>query len=86
MPVIRENESTGAGHGEGDSPPIHTLEADRIRYLPEEEVTTRERGAARIGGLYAMLSLRVAVHTDGAPEITAEATNTKGVVPCDGSG
>jgi hypothetical protein len=33
-----------------------------------------------------MLGLRAAIHADGILEITVGATNTKGVMPCDGSG
>jgi len=57
--------------------------------LPEEEVARRKREAergARSRELYAMLGLRAAVHAGGTLEITVEATNTKGVMPCDGSG
>jgi len=44
-----------------------------------------ERGA-RFRELYAMLGLRAAVHGDGTLEITVGAANTKGVMPCGGSG
>ncbi len=58
--------------------------------MPEEEVVRRKREAEAARGvrfreLYAMLGLRAAVHADGTLEITAGATNTKGVMPCDGS-
>ena len=90
MPVIREYETIGAERGEGGSLPIYTLTPERIRYLPEEEVARRKREAeaargARFRELYAMLGLRAAVHADGTLEITVGATNTKGVMPCDGS-
>ena len=90
MPVIREYETIGAERGEGGSLPIYTLTPERIRHLPEEEVVRRKREAEAARGvrfreLYAMLGLRAAVHADGTLEITAGATNTKGVMPCGGS-
>jgi hypothetical protein len=91
MPVIREYETIGAERGKEPSLPIYTLTPDRIRRLPEGEVVRRKREAeaargARYRDLYAMLGLRAAVHADGTLEITVGAANTKGVMPCDGSG
>jgi site-specific DNA recombinase len=91
MPVIREYETIGAERGESGSLPIYTLTPDRIRHLPEEEVARRKREAkaargARFRELYAMLGLRAAVDRHGNLEITVGATNTKGVMPCDGPG
>jgi hypothetical protein len=89
MPVIREYETIGAERGEGGSLPIYTLTPERIRHLPEEVVRRKRKAEAargvRFRELYAMLGLRAAVHADGTLEITAGATNTKGVMPCDGS-
>jgi hypothetical protein len=91
MPVVREYETIGAEHGEGGSLPIYTLTPERIRHLPEEEVARRKREAeaargARFRELYTMLGLRAAIHADGTLEIAVDTTNTKGVMPCDGSG
>jgi hypothetical protein len=91
MPVIREYETVPPDQiGEDGSLPIYTLTPERIRYVPDEEVARRKRQAeaargARFRELYAMLGLRAAVHADGTLEITVGATNTKGVMPCDGS-
>jgi hypothetical protein len=91
MPVIREYETVGAERTPENPLGIYTLTPERIRCLPEEEVAARRRTAeaargARFWELYAMLGLRAAVHADGTLEITVGATNTKGVMPCDGSG
>lgn len=90
MPVIREYETIGRERGEGGSLPIYTLTPERIRYLPEEEVARRKCEAeaargARFRELYAMLGLQAAVDRHGTLEITVGVTNTKGVMPCDGS-
>ena len=91
MPIVREYETIGAERGEDGSLPIYPLTPERIRHLPEKEVARRKREAeaargARFREHYAMLGLRAAVHADGALEITVGATNTRGVMPCDGSG
>ena len=90
MPVIREYETIGAERGEGGSLPIYTLTPERICHLPEEEVARRKHEAEAARGmrfreLYTPLGLRAAVYADGALEITVGATNTKGVMPCNGS-
>jgi hypothetical protein len=69
---------------------IYTLTPERIRLLSEEEIAARRRAAeaargARFRELYAMLGLRAAIHADGTLDIAVRATNTKGVMPCDGS-
>ena len=90
MPLVREYETMSAERTPENPLGIYTLTPERIRYLPEEEVARRKREAeaargARFRELYAMLGLRAAVHADGTLEITVGATNTKGVMPCDGS-
>ena len=91
MPLIREYEAIGAECTPENPLGIYTITPERIRYLPEEEVAARKRTAeaargARLRELYAMLGLRAAVHADGTLDIAVRATNTKGVMPCDGSG
>jgi hypothetical protein len=93
MPVVREYETVPPKRepGTDGSLPIYTLTPDRIRFLPEDEVAARKRDAeaargARFRELYARLGLRAAVDRYGTLEITVGATNTKGVMPWDGSG
>jgi hypothetical protein len=90
MPAIREYETMGAERTPENPLGIYTLTPERIRLLPEEEVAARRRTTeaargARFRELYAMLGLRAAVHADGTLDIAVGATNTKGVMPCDGS-
>jgi hypothetical protein len=87
IPVIREYETIGAERTPENPLGIYTLTSERIRCPPEVEVAARRRTAeaARFRKLYAMLGIRAAVHADGNLEITVGATNTKGVMPCDGS-
>ena len=57
----------------------------RMLVIREYETAEAARGP-RFRKLYAMLGLRAAVHANGTLEMTVGATNTKGVMPCDGSG
>jgi hypothetical protein len=91
MPVIREYETIGAERTPENPLGIYTVTPERTRFLSDEEVAARRRAAeaargARFRELYAMLGLRAAARADGTLEITVGAANTKGVMPCDGSG
>jgi hypothetical protein len=83
MPVIREYETIGAERTPENPLGIYTLTPERIRHLSEEEVAAR---SARFRELYAMLGLRAAIHADSTLEIAVGAANTKGIMPCEGSG
>ena len=88
---VREYETVPEPCTEDNPLGVYALAPDRIRYLADEELKTKRLAAeaargARFRGLYARLGLRAAVHLDGTVEITVAATNTKGVMPCDGSG
>jgi DNA invertase Pin-like site-specific DNA recombinase len=71
----------------GENPSgLYTLTPERIRHLPEEEVGAKRLAAeaardARFRELYALLDLRVAVHTNGDLDVTVGTTNTKEVMP-----
>jgi hypothetical protein len=91
MPGICEYETIGAERTPENPLGLYTLTPERIRFLSKEEVAARRQAAeaargARFRELYAMLGLRAAAHADGTLEITVGATNTKGVMPCDGPG
>jgi hypothetical protein len=91
MPVVREYETVPNPKTEENPSGLYTLTPERIRRLPEEEVSAKRLAAeaargARFRELYALLDLRVAVHENGDLDVTAGTTNTKEVMPWNGPG
>ena len=82
MPVVRVSTVPNARTEENPSD-LYTLTPERIRHLPEEEVSAKRLAAARgarFRELYALLDLRVAVHENGDLDVTVGTTNTKEVM------
>ena len=91
MPVVREYETVPNERTEENTSGLYTLTPERIRHLPEEEVGAKRLAAeaargARFRELYALLDLRVAVYANGDLDVTVGTTNTKEVMPWNGSG
>ena len=86
MPVVRDYETVPNPRTDENPSGLYTLTPERIRHLPEEEVSAKRLAAeaargARFRELYALLDLRVAVHENGDLDVTVGTTNTKEVMP-----